>query len=101
MAEAKERVAQGETLYLDRELEKVANEIQGNHLEADAWEEDVLRYVEGKTEVTTKEVWELAVQGDRPISKVDQNRISKILRVSGWKYTDVRKDGMRFKAWIR
>lgn len=100
-AEAKERVAQGETLYLDKDLEKIANETQSNHLEADAWEEDVLRFVEDKTEVTTKEVWELAVQGDRPISKVDQNRISKILRVTGWKYTNIRRGGIRFKAWIR
>lgn len=100
-AEAKERVAQGETLYLDKELEKTANEIQGNHLEADAWEEDVLRFTKDKTEVTTKEVWELAIQGDRPISKIDQNRISKILRVAGWRYVDKRKDGIKYKAWIR
>lgn len=100
-AEAKERVAQGETLYLDKELEKTANEIQGNHLEADAWEEDVLRFVKDKSEVTTKEVWELAIQGDRPISRIDQNRISKILRVTGWKYTSVRKNGIVTKAWVR
>jgi predicted P-loop ATPase len=100
-AEAKERVAQGETLYLDGELERVANEIQGNHLESDAWEEDVLRYVEGKKEVTTKEIWELAIQGDRPISKVDQNRIAKILRVAGWRRATIRRDGIKFKAWVR
>lgn len=100
-AEAKERVAQGEALYLDRELEKVANEMQSNHLESDAWEEDVLRFIEDKNEVTTKEIWELAISGDKPISKADQNRIAKIMRVAGWRYTKVRRGELRVKAWVR
>ncbi|MEI3466152.1 MAG: VapE domain-containing protein [Bacteroides fragilis] len=83
-AEAKERVAQGEPLYLDAEIEKYAEEVQSRHFESDAWEEDILTFISDKAEVTTKEVWELAVQGDRPISRMDQNRIAKIMRVAGW-----------------
>lgn len=98
-AEAKERVSQGEALYLDRELEKVAKEMQSNHLESDAWEEDVLRFIEDKTEVTTKEIWELAIQGDKPISKVDQSRISKIMRVAGWGSKVISRNGVKVRVW--
>ena len=91
----------GEALYLDRELEKVAKEMQSNHLESDAWEEDVLRFIEDKTEVTTKEIWELAIQGDKPISKVDQNRISKIMRVAGWGSKSVNRKGVKVRVWKR
>lgn len=100
-AEAKERVTQGEALYLDKGLEKQAEEIQSTHLESDAWEEDVLAYIEDKTEVTTKELWDMAIQGGRPISKVEQNRIAKIMRAAKWEYKDIRREGIKFKAWYK
>ena len=100
-AEAKERVAQGEPLYLDAEIEKYAEEVQSRHFESDAWEEDILTFISDKAEVTTKEVWELAVQGDRPISRMDQNRIAKIMRVNGWEYKLVSKKGIKVKLWVK
>nr|DAV11842.1 MAG TPA: virulence associated protein E [Caudoviricetes sp.] len=100
-AEAKERVAQGEPLYLDAEIEKYAEEVQSRHFESDAWEEDILTFISDKAEVTTKEVWELAVQGDRPISRMDQNRIAKIMRVAGWEYKQVSRKGIKVKLWVR
>lgn len=100
-AEAKERVAQGEPLYLDAEIEKYAEEVQSRHFESDAWEEDILTFISDKAEVTTKEVWELAVQGDRPISRRDQNRIAKIMRVNGWEYKLVSKKGIKVKLWVK
>lgn len=100
-AEAKERVAQGEPLYLDAEIEKYAEEVQSRHFESDAWEEDTLTFISDKAEVTTKEVWELAVQGDRPISRMDQNRIAKIMRVNGWEYKLVSKKGIKVKLWVK
>lgn len=102
-AEAKMRVAQGETLYLDAELERQAEEVQARHRESDAWEEAVLPFVADRTEVTTNEIWELALlQSGKPISKMDQNRIAKIMRnAGGWEYKDVRKQGSKFKAWTK
>ena len=73
--------------------------MQSNHLESDAWEEDVLRFIEDKTEVTTKEIWELAIQGDKPISKVDQSRISKIMRVAGWGSKVISRNGVKVRVW--
>lgn len=100
-AEAKERVAQGETLYLDADLEKVAGEIQSTHMETDAWEEDILPFIEGKTEVTTKEIWELALQSDKPISKIEQNRIGKIMRLAGWEHSKIKKGGIQIRVWVK
>ena len=100
-AEAKERVAQGEPLYLDAEIEKYAEEVQSRHFESDAWEEDILTFISDKAEVTTKEVWELAVQGDRPISRMDQNRIAKIMRVAGWEQKIVSKKGLKVRLWTK
>lgn len=105
-AEAKERVAQGETLYLDKTLEQQAEEVQGQHMEADVWEELILPYLEDKTEVTTNEVWEKAVVGElaasRPATKVDQNRIAKVMRSTGeWEYKKIKRKGVQFKAWAK
>lgn len=101
-AEAKERVLQGEALYLDKELESQARLVQESHRETDAWEEDILTYVKDKAEVTTKEVWEMAVMGTTPIGKREQNRISKILRITGeWEYKKMSSNGLKSWKWIK
>lgn len=99
-AEAKERVAQGEALYLAPELERQAEEVQARHMETDAWDEDILSYIEDKTEITTKELWDMAIQGGRPISRQEQNRIAKIMRIAGWETKKVSRNGVKFWAWV-
>lgn len=98
-AEAKHRWDEGEELFLSPDLEKRASVIQDEHRETDAWEEDILTYVQDKDEVTTKEIWELAMLGDRPISKMDSNRIGKIMRFNGWEQVTVRRSTFAVRAW--
>ncbi len=101
-AEVKERVAQGEKLYLDLGLEQQAEAVQGQHLESDAWEELIYTHIADKDEVTTNEIWDIALSGGRPISKIEQNRIGKIMRLTEqWEYKDVRRQGIKFKAWVK
>lgn len=100
-AEAKFRVIQGEELFLSAELERQAEDVQSEHRESDAWEEDIFRFITDKTEVTTKEIWELAILGDKPISKIEQNRIAKIMRIAGWEYKPVKRKGILIKVWVK
>lgn len=101
-SEAKERVAQGEPLYLDIELEEQAEQVQSRHMETDAWEEDVLRYVSELDEVSTKEIWDLGLLGGKPITRPEQNRIGKILRLTGeWEYKYVSRNGIKSWKWVR
>ena len=99
-AEAKAKI--DEPLYLNRELEDEARRIQSDHMETDAWEEDILRYVADRDEVSTKEIWDLALLGGKPITKPESNRIGKILRLTGeWESKAVSKKGIKFWKWVR
>lgn len=101
-SEVKERVAQNEPLYLDMGLEKQAEEIQAKHLENDAWEEKIFTYIADKTEITTNELWDLALLGGRPIGKPEQNRIAKIMRITNeWETKQVRRQGAKFWIWYK
>lgn len=84
-AEAVERYRAGAAWWLDRETEAEAAAVVATRTAGDPWEADVLRAVEGMTQVSTRDIFErLDVSIDRR-GKADSMRISGILTRAGWR----------------
>lgn len=120
-AEAKHYYEAGAKPYLSDRLEKVARQKQQEHVEIDAWEDDINAFLdtpvpenweelapgaadffeaeEGENStvrdnVTIREIWELCFGKRDPIDYTSQNRIKKIMdRKNEWEYKVYRRGG--------
>jgi predicted P-loop ATPase len=85
LAEAKEAYLDGERCWLTQEEEFLASRPRELVEHEDAWTEDVMSYLQGRREVSMKEITEhLTI----PLERVEikqQSRIAGILRKAGWR----------------
>jgi predicted P-loop ATPase len=87
-AEAVVRYRAGETWHPDAALAIEAGAEQEARYQGDAWEDAISGYVEGKGEVTVREVGAevLKIEIGR-LTQADQNRVARALQRLGWTTT--------------
>jgi len=121
-AEAKHYYEAGARPYLSDRLEKIARQKQRDHMEIDAWEDDIDEFLSRpvpanwetippsatdffedaddenavlRDSVTIREIWEGAFGERKPIDYTSQNRIKKIMdRKKDWEYRIHRRAGV-------
>lgn len=101
-AEALVRIDSGETWY-EVPIEDAKAE-QAERLETDEMSYLVEEYLLGKSECYINEIWEAKeVFAGEPsrCNRMEQNRISRILRILGWRKKNIRKGLLVRKAWVR
>lgn len=128
-AEAKHYYEAGARPYLSDRLEKIARQKQQEHMEIDAWEDDIDEFLsrpvpanwetippsatdffEGTDEentvlrdsVTIREIWEGALGERKPIDYTSQNRIKKIMdRKKNWEYKKFRRGILTLNGFVK
>lgn len=105
-AEASQREASGETIWLDNpNISDTASKLQASRMIEDPWSEIVRAYVSDKTAVTISEILDQALNiPKREWGKSQQMRAGNILRDAGWKRTEPTWDsalGKNIRSWRR
>ena len=90
-AEAMHALQRGDTWHMPASLEGAAAAEQAERYEQDPWEESVLTYVRGLSEVTSKQVFEYGLQLEKPHwTLANGKRVGSILRAHGWRRQTIR-----------
>lgn len=128
-AEAKHYYEAGARPYLSDRLEKIARQKQRDHMEIDAWEDDIDEFLGRpvpanwetippsatdffedvddenavlRDSVTIREIWEGAFGERKPIDYASQNRIKKIMdRKKDWEYKVHRRGVRIIKGFVK
>lgn len=97
-AEAYARIVAGEPWW--RTPESLTKTVQRDRQHEDAWTPTVLTYVEFKDEVTSADVLVNALKvRESDITRTEQNRVSSILALNGWKRQTIRVSGKPAKGF--
>jgi predicted P-loop ATPase len=99
MAEARARIAQGETWWQMPDEETLAE--QRKRYDADPWLDPVSGYLIGRDEITTNELLLECLKFEtNRISKGDQMRVTRCLTVLGWwNEGQVKRSGRVLRVW--
>lgn len=127
-AEAKHYYEAGARPFLSDRLEKIARQKQSEHIEIDAWEDDIDEFLDTpvpenwesvppsaadffdtpgenkvlRDSVTIREIWELCFGKRDPIDYTSQNRIKKIMdRRAGWTYQIHKRSGRITRGFVK
>lgn len=128
-AEAKHYYEAGARPYLSDRLERIARQKQQEHMEIDAWEDDIDEFLSRpvpanwetippsatdffedvdeenavlRDSVTIREIWEGAFGERKPIDYTSQNRIKKIMdRKKDWEYKVHRRGVRIIKGFVK
>lgn len=128
-AEAKHYYEAGARPYLSDRLERIARQKQQDHMEIDAWEDDIDEFLSRpvpanwetippsatdffeevdeengvlRDSVTIREIWEGAFGERKPIDYTSQNRIKKIMdRKKDWEYKKFRRGLNSLRGFVK
>lgn len=128
-AEAKHYYEAGARPYLSDRLERIARQKQQDHMEIDAWEDDIDEFLSRpvpanwetippsatdffeevdeengvlRDSVTIREIWEGAFGERKPIDYTSQNRIKKIMdRKPDWTYKKFRRGSISLRGFVK
>lgn len=93
---------QGERVYLDGDQEKERQADSEQHQQRDVWHEDVAEYVLNRGEVSTRDILSEACKLPvEKMSRLDDMRISAIMRALGWSSKRTRKGGIQVRVWTK
>lgn len=86
------------------EAENLAGDAHEEHTMTDPWEHPIREYMvlsEGAEHYKLHDIMRLALGIDtKNMTRADELRVGKILRIVGFKKTTVREGEVRFKAWV-